>query len=422
MHTQRFISIATALLLVATTAPTMAQTPPTPATKPDAVPLAKSAEGLTVGLGGFLKISMLLQAWYQVKDLKDTVTTPGKTTDTWTNALRLRRAEFQVKGELMPKRIAYGLMIDPAKLAETKETTLTVDVPMPDGFLPKDKDGYLLKADGTQFLGSDGKPMKTLTLKGSTKSKQSASTFSILQDFWISVLTDYADISVGQFKIPVSYEGFNSSGVLLFAERSLVSSAFGDKRDLGVRIDKRFKYVYYNVSLFNGAGANNFEFDHRKELAARVEITPLPWLMFGGVAYATLRPAGKDDNAKERYEADVRLDTHGFLFQAEYIRARDWDATLKKLVTGQGFYTSAAYIPVPEWQIAVRGGLLDEDVLDLTPATRTRVWEFGGGLHWMPLGHAANLKLDYFLYKPTHTTPTRKGTEHQVVLAAQVRF
>jgi len=384
------------------------------------VPLAKSAEGLAVGPNGFLKIGLLLQAWYQVRDVKDTQSTAGTTKDTWTNALKLRRAEFSVKGELMPKRLAFGLMIDPAELAETKDTTLTVDVPVPDGMVAKDKDGYLLKPDGTQVLDTAGKPIKSLT--GTTKAKQSAATFGILQDFWISVLTDYADIAVGQFKIPVSWEGVNSSGALLFAERSLVSSAFGDKRDLGVRIDKRFKYVYYNLSLFNGAGANTYEFDHRKDLAARIEITPLPWLMFGGVAYATLRPAGKDDNAKERYEADVRLDTHGFLFQAEYIRARDWDATLKKLVTGQGFYAAAAYSPVPEWQIAARGGMLDEDVKGLTPKTRTRVYEVGAGLHWMPMGHAANLKLDYSFFTPTHTTDTRKGIEHQIVLAGQVRF
>lgn len=388
--------------------------------KPEAVPLAKAAEGIAIGPGGYLKLGLLLQAWYQVRDVKDTVTTAGKTKDTWTNALKLRRAEIHLKGELVPKRLSYGLMIDPSKLMESKDTTVTVDVPVPDGLLPKDADGYLLGADGKQILGSDGKPMKSL--KGSTKVKQGPSTYGILQDFWVGVLTDYADIAVGQFKIPVSYEGFNSSGALLFAERALASSTFGDKRDLGLKIDKRFKYFYYNVSLFNGAGANTFEFDHRKDLAARIEVTPLPWLMFGGVAYATLRPHGKDANAKDRFEADVRLDTHGFLFQAEYIYARDWDATLKRLVPGHGFYAAAAYSFVPQWQIAARGGMLDEDLKDLDPKKKTTVWEFGAGLHWMALGHNANLKLDYSFFKPDHTTDKWKGTEHQLVLAGQVRF
>ncbi len=393
---------------------------PAPAAKPDAVPLAKTAEGLAIGPGGFLKVGLLLQAWYQVKDLKDTVTTAGKTKDTWSNAFRVRRAEIHLKGDLMPKRIGFGLMVDPAKLFESKDTTLTVDVPVPDGLAPKDADGYLLKADGTQILGADGKPMKSL--KGTVKAKQSAATFSILQDFWINVITDYADLYVGQFKTPISWEGFNSSGALIFAERALSSSAFGDKRDLGIKIEKRFKYVYYNLSLFNGAGANNVEFDHRKDLAARLEVTPLKGLMIGGAMQATLRPAGNDTDAKDRFEADFRLDTHGVIVQAEYIYARDWDATLKKLVAGQGFYGAVAYSPVPEWQIAARGGMLDEDVKDLTPKTRTRVWEAGAGVHWMPLGHAANLKLDYSFFKPTHTTDTRKGDEHQIVLAGQVRF
>lgn len=393
---------------------------PAPVAKPDVVPLAKGAEGLAVGPGGFLKIGLLLQAWYQVKDLKDTVATPGRTTDTWSNAFRLRRAEIQVKGELMPRRIGFGLMVDPAKLAESKDATLTVDVTVPDGFATKDADGYLLKPDGRRILDADGNPMKTL--KGSVKARQSAATFSILQDFWISVLTDYADIVVGQFKTPISWEGFNSSGALLFAERALVSSAFGDRRDLGVRIDKRFRYFYYNLSLFNGAGANTLEFDHRKDLAARVEVTPLKWLMLGGAVQATLRPQGRDENAKDRFEADFRMDIAPVVVQAEYLYARDWDATLKRLVAGQGFYVAAAWNIVPEWQVAARGGMLDEDVRDLAPGRRTRVWEFTGGLHWMPLGHAANLKLDYSYFQPTQTTDTWKGIQHQVVLAGQVRF
>ncbi len=391
-----------------------------PAAPPDSVPLAKTAGGLAVGPGGFLKIGLLLQAWYQVKDVQDTYTTAGKTKATWTNGFRLRRAEFQVRGDLMPKRLAFGLMVDPAKLAETKETTVTVDVPVPDGLVAKDADGYLLDPGGQRVLDADGKPMKSL--KGTTKVKQSASTFSILQDFWVSVLTDYADLSVGQFKTPISWEGFNSSSALLFAERALSSSSFGDKRDLGVKVEKRFKYLYYNLSLFNGAGANTYEFDHRKDLAVRIEATPVKGLMIGSALQSTLRPAGSHKDAKDRFEADFRLDMHGVIVQAEYLYARDWDASLKKLVDGQGGYAAVAYSPVPEWQVALRGGMLDEDVKDLSPKTRTRVWEAGGGLHWLPLGHGANLKLDYSFFKPDHVTSTRKGMEHQLILAGQVRI
>ncbi len=199
-------------------------------------------------------------------------------------------------------------------------------------------------------------------------------------------------------------------------------TGFGDVRDLGIKVEKRFKYAYYQVALFNGAGANNLEFDQRKDLAARVEITPLKGLMFGGVAYATLRPKDKDTNAKERYEADFRMDLKPVIVQAEYIYARDWDSTVKRLVPSQGFYAAAAWSIVPEWQIAARGGMLDEDVKDLAQRTKTTVWEAGAGLHWMPLGHAANLKLDYFFYKPTHVTSKWLGTQHQIVLAGQVRF
>jgi hypothetical protein len=215
----------------------------------------------------------------------------------------------------------------------------------------------------------------------------------------------------------------------LFAERAMISRAVGDKRDIGLKIDKKIGPVYYQVSLWNGAGQNSIDTDQDKDIAARFEFYPLALakieggsLMIGGALYMTMRTANESPLAKDRWEADLRLDWKPILVQAEYIRARDYDATGVG-VTSQGFYAAFAGWASDNWQLAARFGGVDQD-LSGTLADKTWVWEAGGGLHWYPLAkapHALNLKLDYFVTIPK-TESAKNRLEHQAVLAAQVRF
>ena len=80
---------------------------------------------------------------------------------------------------------------------------------------------------------------------GEATVKQPVGPVSMFQDFYVTYKTTYVEASVGQFKIPVSWEGYNSSSKLLFAERAPVSRAFGDKRDLGIRLAKKFERFGY---------------------------------------------------------------------------------------------------------------------------------------------------------------------------------
>src|SRR4030095_1488424 len=89
---------------------------------------------------------------------------------------------------------------------------------------------------------------------------------TIFQDYFITFMTDYADISLGQFKIPVSYEGFNSSSKILFPERPLGSRAYGNKRDIGLRVEKKLgEYFGYALEDVNGAGQNKLDDDIAKD-------------------------------------------------------------------------------------------------------------------------------------------------------------
>jgi phosphate-selective porin len=81
-------------------------------------------------------------------------------------------------------------------------------------------------------------------------------------------LSEYADVSLGQFKIPISWEGYQSSSKLLFPERALSSRAFGDQRDIGLRVEK-IGPIYYYAGLFNGTGLNRRDNNDKRCAASR---------------------------------------------------------------------------------------------------------------------------------------------------------
>lgn len=353
----------------------------------------QDAPGLRVAGDGRLSFGALLQGWW-VLDHQGTTR----------NTFRLRRAEVVLKGDVVPGRAFFGVMVDPAKVLEPSSVTAV------------DASGQEVRAT------------------------RATSALSALQDFYVGVSTPVADISLGQFKIPVSYEGFHSSGDLIFAERALLSrglgtlplagtsyksaaddlglvgGGYGDKRDLGIKVEKRLGPVYYYVGLFNGAGPNHLDTDARKDLAARVEVFPVTGLMLGVAGHATLREGFRAvSGAKDRVEADARVEAGPALVQAEYLFARDFNAKTGRMTSSQGAYLAVAGRLPLGFEVAGRFGWWDLDM----DADQTQVWEAAGGIHYYLKGFNANLKLDYAFYRPTFAG--LKDT-HEVVLAAQVKF
>ena len=304
-------------------APIAAEPAPLPA--PAATPPAADAEEpalpdrLSVGKsGGFWQPSGLLQSWLFF----------DKTQDTDMNStFRLRRAEITVKGEIAPKLVGYLIRIDAAKLLAARSIPVTGQDPAP-------------------------------TTPGSVSVLQPSGTDgSILQDFWISFLSDYADVSVGQFKIPVSLEALQSSARLLFPERSLVTRQYGDRRELGVKIEKKLgDYFYYYAGLFNGSNVNRLDNDKEKDIGLRLEAYPVKGLTIGAVGYTTAL-GDREEAVRDRLEADVRFEGAGLIVQGEFIKATDGPESAR--LEGQGAYGAAAYTFIDRIQPAVRIGFLD---------------------------------------------------------------
>jgi hypothetical protein len=332
--------------------------PPTPPAPPDKV---------KVGIEGYFQPAILFQVWYFVDHADATL-----------NGFRLRRAEIHFKGQIVPDRIAYDINVDPAKVLETKNTTIPTTPPV------------------------------------TIKEPQGA--ISALQDLYVTCLTPYADVSVGQFKIPVSWEGYNPSSKLLLPERDVMSRLYGDRRDLGVRIAKTFDKVGYSAGVFNGAGQNQPENNNGKDVALRLEAYPIPGLVLAGVAYGSV---GDRDatGAKDRFEIDVRFQRGPFLFQAEAIRARDVNA-MGGAIKGQGAYGALAYRHASGVELAVRAGFLDPNLdlaKDMDAGEQVHV---DVGLNYYLREHQAKLQLAYFRAE----LGGMQTADNLVIAAAQVSY
>jgi hypothetical protein len=352
--------------------------PPVPEAAPSEPP-----KKLSVGTSGLFQPGFLLQGWFLVDGADKTTTT-----------FRARRAELQMKGDILPGEISYVLMIDAAKVLEPANVDLPVANQSP--------------------AASDPKKPETVT------AKQPVSPVSMLQDVYVTFASEYVDTSLGQFKIPVSWEGYTSSSKSLFAERALASREFGDKRDLGLRLAKTTKYFGYSAGLFNGAGANNLDADNGKDGALRLEGYPVDGLVLAGVVYGTLWERHKSGH-KDRLELDARYDLGPVLIQAEYIHASDALAASKATVA-QGFYAAVAVRLLDDkLEPAIRVGYLDPNVdTDVDPTLakgKDEVWHIEGGLTYYIQKQEAKVILDYARFEFDDKT-----ANNEVIAAAQVSY
>jgi hypothetical protein len=352
--------------------------PPPPGATTEAPPPPPSKK-LTVGKDGLFQPGLLLQGWFLFDGCPSCVSpTPSSVT-----TFRVRRAEIHMKGEIIPGLANYAVMIDPARVLEFQNATVPVaNAPPP--------------ADPT-------KPEQVTV-------RQPVGPATMLQDVYVTYVTEYADISIGQFKIPLSWEGYNSSSKLLFPERAIVSRQLGYKRDLGMRIAKTTQYFGYSAGIFNGLGVNTLDTNNQKDLALRLEAYPIPGFTVAGVIYGSV---GQRTQAgtKDRYEADLRLEQGPFLFQSEYIYARDIAVTNGPSYNGQGFYAATGVTFFEALQPVVRVGYFDPN----TGRDGDHLWEYNVGVNYYIRKHESKLQLNYSKFP-------RSVVEDELILAAQVAF
>jgi hypothetical protein len=359
-----------------------------PAPAGEEAPEPPPAKKMSVGKEGLWQPGALFQIWLINQNEDDDNVT----------SFRIRRAEFKFKGEIVEKLVAYNLMFDVAKILSFTEEDVAVD-------------------SGDPATPSPG----TVTVD-----QPQSNYYSPLQDVGITFLSDYADVTAGQFKIQVSWEGFNSSSKIVFPERSLVSRYYGDRRDVGLKVEKKLfdDYFFYSLGLYNGAGQNRFtDNDDQKDLALRLEGYPIKGVTIGAVGYAGL--IDRDVAAtKDRLEADLRVDLHNALLQFEYIHG--WDGPTGSSVEGQGFYVTGGYTFLDRIQPIVRIGYLDTDVDTDANSGPPALGSYGsetlqyeGGFNYFLKEYEARLALTVGIFD---NKLEGEPTETDITLLSQISF
>ena len=342
---------------------------------------------LAIGTGGaWWQPGANLQGWYVFDHYNEAGNNPG----TNANTFRIRRAELSVKGEIIPRTFGFGVMIDPARVNDGQAMSITI------------------KDDAGKNVGTGSVP--------------TSSNFAILQDVYLTWLNDYAEVTLGQFKIPVSWEGVLSSSKLVFPERALVSKQFGDKRDIGLKVQKKFKYFMYWAGVYNGSGQNQIDTNMAKDLTLRVEGYPIEGLMVGGVVYSPVGDFNDKANSwRVRYEADLRFERWGFLLQAEYINSQDRKAG-GKMYFGNGYYVMVGYKVLDQLTFAVRFGQLNGDTTHVLKTTDSAYVPFTthieGAVSWQIRKDDLKLHASYSRFDTNNFKPT----DNQVIVALQVAY
>ncbi|MBI3556629.1 MAG: hypothetical protein HY074_10235 [Deltaproteobacteria bacterium] len=210
-----------------------------------------------------VKFNALLQGW----SVANQNTTPKVANENW----RLRRTELKLSGSALnaPK---YFIMVDPAKLVLTQSS-------------------------------------KTYT------------TTQMVQDFGLSyILVPGLELTAGQFKIPTTAEGLDSSAELPLPERSLVGRQFGDKREMGVKVGYKAGIFSVVSMVSSGRNVHTNGTGMFHDLDSRVEVSPVKDLSFG-----TFLVAGSDfDYSKKgRWGLNGRYRVGNAVARVEYSAGKD---------------------------------------------------------------------------------------------------
>lgn len=303
----------------------------------------------------------LLQAWYSGGNL---------TNDTF----RIRRAELKFTGAILPK-FTWTVMIDPARALAVNRTFTSVD--------------------GTPVLVDTGISQPS----------------RILQDAYFAVdRFQNVRFKVGQFKLPLSYEGQYANSdlptvekALFMSDRSQRGGDLADVRDIGVMAwGPLGSALDYQIGVFNGAGdfQNQADTSDRKEVAGRlvVHIPKMKWLQFGSSAAWNPASAGLlSDPRRNRLGGELLLRASKLTFISEVMRGTD--GTTRRL----GGYAHLA-LRVRALEPIVRFDYFDPDTSTENSSTTVTERDYIAGLNYYLGENRAKLQFNYL--RKTFTSGT----------------
>jgi hypothetical protein len=332
-------AFSTPATLSPATSESQAAAPPSVAAEPAAEAFPKK---LSIGNSGWLQVGALMQAWFVVEDGKAIADNPAGGQFDTTAYFRFRRTQIILFGDIVRDLVSYSVLFD---LAKTLSFTQIPATGTATGYKPQSDAG-------------------------------------MLYDYSLTMKSCIADVSIGQYRSTMSYEGASSSSVLLLPERAFTSRYFGDNYDAGMRAEKKFDYVKYAVYVLQGMPAANMRDNNRqKEVALRLEFTPLKGIVVGGAGLTSVGQRATQDSTRDIIEADAVVDLYDFTARGELLWG--WSGRTdgsKERTKSRGMMASLGYTIAKKVQPIVRLSYLDIDVTtDGTPTGQPLYSKFGLG-------------------------------------------
>ena len=258
-------------------------------------------ESMTVGTGK-AQFNGLLQAW----TINDTGGIGPKLN------FRIRRAELKFNGSVVPDT-RWFVMLDPSKSLTTGAVAST----------------------------NDNKPLQDIGV-----------AFSITHEL---------EIISGQFKIPTTAEGLDSSGELMFPERAYVARKYGDKREPGAMLTYKESNWKATAMISNGQSTNTDDINNKKDLHARLDFSPTKEIKLG--AFTT---AGDFNyGTKGRWGLNGRLFISDLTVELEGVKANDVGTSSTGWSVDGGYRVTDHFQPVARFDSFNNGGTFTSSNISL---------------------------------------------------------
>ena len=197
-------------------------------------------------------------------------------------------------------------------------------------------------------------------------SKFKAGSPWILDAFVSYTRYDWAKVTFGQFKSPISLEQNTACQSLHTIYRSkVINELAGPQRDMGAMLfgGTADSKLHYYLAIMNDYERGYEDENIAKSLKGRVTFSPLDFLQIGG-SFAYGKTGANEDNEKTRLGGELQIKFSNFLFQSEYLWADDsgdyttgggCDGTPIEFHTGgvkrSGFYAQA--MSLTQWNLEI---------------------------------------------------------------------
>ncbi len=244
--------------------------------------------------------------------------------------------------------------------------------------------------------------------------REDNTTRSIMKDMFVAFDgIPHHEVKLGQYKIPLTEEGFRSSALIDTIERSYIARTYSDVRDVGLMTLGKWKYLDYQAGIFNGQGPNKFDTKDQKDVVSRIVLKPFPdndylkGLQVGSSGY--YRVNTDTFGKKKRLGAEAKYEYGLFSLKGEYLTAQD------AAVPAEGWYAQLGYFFLPRWQGVAKVEGFDPN----KRASNDKEFDTTVGLNYFFVYPTTKLQLNY-IHK---TFAAGAGPDdNQVVAAAQYAF